>query len=126
MRPLRTLLPILAGLAFAAPAYASAGLYCEAKGDGPALSLVITRGLPGGIFGATLDHAQESRTTMGEDAPLVLVQSWIDERQILVDLGDKDVTEYVAKLRAKPIRDEGAVGTLEYKGRKYPVRCSGE
>src|SRR5262245_16141242 len=96
-------LALAAGPAFARPAQATAGLFCEPSGKngGPALSLVITRGLPGGIFGATLSDRGHSRTTMGDDAPLVLVQAWIDDRQILVDIADREVTSYVAKLRAR-------------------------
>ena len=125
MRQLCLALALIATLCLAGPARATAGLFCQptGKGGGPTLSLVITRGLPGGIFGATLDDGKESRTTMNEGSPLALVQSWIDERQIMVDLADRDITHYVARLRARPVRDEGAVGTLEYNGRKYSVRC---
>lgn len=87
------------------------------------LNLVITRGLPGGIFAVTLDHGGKSLSTAGEDAPIVLVQSWIDERQVLVDIADRELMRYVARLRARPVRDEGAVGTLEVEGKTYRVRC---
>jgi hypothetical protein len=125
MRQLCLALALVAALGVAAPARATAGLFCQpaGRGAGPTLSLVITHGLPGGIVGATLHDGRESRTTMNDDSPLALVQSWIDERQIMVDIADRDVTHYVAKLRARPIRDQGAVGTLEVNGRKYRVRC---
>ena|SRR5688572_31804841 len=125
MRQFSLVLALIAALSFAGPAHATGGLFCQpsGKGTGPTLSLVITRGLRGGIFGATLDDGKESRTTMSDDAPLALVQAWIDDRQIMVDIADRDVMHYVAKLRARPVRDEGAVGTLEVNGRKYAVRC---
>lgn len=110
----------------AAPAQATAGLFCEpsGKGGGPSLSLVITRGLPGGIFGATLaEDGREPRSTMGENPPIVLAQAWIDEKRIMVDIADKDLMEYVARLRARPAGEGGAAGTLDYGGRKYSVRC---
>ncbi len=116
---------LLTGLA-AVPAHATAGLFCESRGKGPSLSLVITRGVPGGIFAATLEEpGREPRSTMGDDPPIVLAQAWIDERQIMVDIADKDLTEFVAKLRARPSGEERAVGTLEYGGRKFAVRCEG-
>lgn len=111
-------------IVFAAPARASAGLYCEAinKAGLPAIALVITRGLPGGIFGVSLEDGTTSRDTMSKDAPLLLVQAWIDDKLVLVDVADRELTRYVAKLRARPVA-EGAKGTLEVGGKKYPVRC---
>jgi hypothetical protein len=127
MRTFAAALTLTAGLASAAPAQASAGLFCEPSGgrngSGPTMSLVITRGLPGGIFGVSLADRSTDRTTMGDAAALVLVQAWIDERQVLVDVADKDVMRYIAKLRARTTRDGGTVGTLEYEGRSYRVKC---
>jgi hypothetical protein len=120
---MRMLLAFIAALAIAGPAHASAGLFCQSiKSGGPSISLSITRGLPGGIFGATLSDGKTDRDTMTDDSPLSLVQAWIDDKSILVDIADREVTRYVAKLRARP-RGEGAVGTLEVEGKAYAVRC---
>lgn len=119
---------VIAASIWAAPAHASGGLFCEpvGKNGGPSLNLSMTRGDPGGIFGATLDDGGNSRTTMGEGAPLTLVQAWIDDHYLFVDIADADMMHYVARLRAKRARIDdalGAVGTLEYGGKKHAVRC---
>lgn len=115
----------LAGFALPGSAAATGGLFCRPAGkdDAPTLSLVIGHGATGTMFGATLDDGARSRSTMGDDAPLVLLQSWIDERQVLLELADRAVTERIALFKGRPNRTGGATGTLTYRGRSHAMRC---
>jgi hypothetical protein len=121
-------LPFIAafGMALSSPALATGGLFCSKQGDAkaPALSLVIGHGYPGAVVGATLIDGERELSTMGKDPPLLLVQAWVDRKQILIDLSDAEAMDRVVLLTARTINAEGeAAGTLVYKGRKYAVRC---
>jgi hypothetical protein len=114
------------GGALASPALATGGVFCEKPGDAkaPALSLIIGHGYPGPVVGATLIDGERELSTMGNKPPLLLVQAWVDSKQILIELADAKAMKRAVLLTARTINAEGeAAGTLEYKGRKYAVRC---
>lgn len=112
----------------ATPAFATGGMLCRpVSGEGPALSLVIGHGVPGAIVGASLIEPGATRSTMGENAPLLLAQAWMDDELLLVDLADPQALCRIARLRARfhtagrgPVT---ATGTLAVAGRAIRVRC---
>ena len=114
------------GLACAAsPALATGGFECRAEDR----SGLVLRGAVGHVIGSPLISAQlVTRTatyaTAGSRPQLAIGRSWIDEREIRVDLVDLQATRFEAQLRARIMLRNQAVGTLVRAGRTHPVRCT--
>lgn len=123
---MRRALPIALALLTASPALATGGFHCEATdGSGVGMSGSIGR-VPGNpLVGASL-HLGE-RTLSTYDAPPVIAigRSWIDEREIRVDLVDANAERFEAQLRVRVTRRRVA-GTLVREGRTRRVRCETE
>jgi hypothetical protein len=112
-----------AALFCSAPAFATGGLLCSpVDGKGPAISLVIGHGIPGGVVGAAIKEGGRWRSTMQAGDGLVLDQWWIDRERTWVDLVHLETGASEAQLR---IRNQGfgGAGTLVRKGRTYQMRC---
>ncbi|HEX9964771.1 MAG TPA: hypothetical protein VGB04_07290 [Allosphingosinicella sp.] len=108
---------------FSAPAAATGGFLCSpANGDGPAISLVIGHGIPGGVIGAAIREGGRWRSTMKPGEGLVLDQWWIDRERTWVDLVHPETGAFEARLRVRN-QGFGGTGTLVRKGRTYGVRC---
>jgi hypothetical protein len=117
------LLIALAALLGATPAQATTALLCRSAGAGPQLRLLMGTGVPGGIFAANLTVGGRARSTQGRAAPIVIAQSWIDRRLLMVDIADRNLERIEARLRARFGRNGVATGTLEVAGRTIRVRC---
>ena len=112
-----------AALCASAPALATGGFLCSpADGKGPAISLIIGHGIPGGVIGVAIKEDGRWRSTMTPGEGLVLDQWWIDRERTWVDLVHAKTGAPEARLR---VRNEGfgGTGTLARKGRTYAVRC---
>lgn len=110
-------------LCFSAPAAATGGFVCSpADGKGPAISLVIGHGIPGGVIGAAVREGGRWRSTMQPGEGLVVDQSWIDRERTWVDLVHPETGAPEARLRVRN-QGFGGTGTLVWKGRTYQVRC---
>jgi hypothetical protein len=112
-----------AALCCSASAAATGGFLCTPTGGrGPAISLVIGHGIPGGVIGAAVREGGRWRSTMKAGEGLVLDQWWIDRERTWVDLVHPETGASEAQLR---IRNQGfgGTGTLVWKGRTYAVRC---
>ena len=111
------------------PALATAGLQCSVvRGQGPTLNIVIGHGPAAGVTGVSLHERDRILTTphRPDGDPLVISQSWIDDRHLWIDLVDAEGIRYEGKLRArfKPtLRGRPAIGTLSRNGRTFQVRC---
>jgi hypothetical protein len=112
-----------AALCCSAPAFATGGFLCSpVDGKGPAISLVIGHGIPGGVIGAAIREGGRWRSTMTPGEGLVLDQWWIDRERTWVDLVHPQTGASEARLRVRN-QGFGGMGTLVRAGRNYPVRC---
>ena len=110
-------------LCAAAPASATGGFLCEAAdGKGPAISLVIGHGIPGGVIGAAIHEDGSWRSTMDPDATMVIDQWWIDRERTWIDLVHRETGAPEAQLRVAN-HGFGGTGTLVRRGRTYEVTC---
>ena len=111
----------------AAPALATGGFDCRTT-DG---SRIIMSGTIGRVVGTPLiaAHLQIDGRTLGTNDPapqIAIARSWIDEREIRVDLIDAQAERFEAQLRARIMTRGGATGTLVRNGVRHPVRCDVE
>ena len=100
------------------PALATGGFAC-ATTDG---SLIVLNGAVGHTLTAPLVGAR--LTVRGRAIETAIGRSWIDAREIRVDLTDPNATRFEAQLRARILPRGRASGTLVIGGRTRPVRCT--
>ena len=109
------------------PAFATGGFDCRTT-DG---SRIMMSGTIGRVVGTPLvaAHLQIDGRTFGTNDPapqIAIARSWIDEREIRVDLIDAQAEQFEAQLRARIDRVGHATGTLLRHGVTHPVRCEVE
>lgn len=117
------LAPLTLACALAAPAaHATGGYHCETPDGSAAISTVIGRAVPQ-MISARLDRDGETSTTQGEGADLSIGQSWLDDRQIMLDLVDPQALTYIARLRV--LRSGGPLdyGYVTLGDETFPVTC---
>ena len=123
----RAVLLALPLLLAATPAFATSGFECRpTSGEGPRLILTIGHGVGPAIVAASLSESSDNPnlTTSGEAAEMAVGQGWIDEQRLWLDLTDRNVMRYEARLRVEfQPRGRPAIGTLQRGGRTYQVRC---
>jgi hypothetical protein len=115
----------LAALTAATPALATGGFDCRATDrSGLRVSGVTGHGIVTPLVSARLMEGRRTLATHGERPALAVGQSWIDEREIRLDLVDPQAMRFEARLRARiTLRNQGT-GTLVRGGRTHPVRCT--
>jgi hypothetical protein len=117
--------PLALGLA--GPALATGGFQCRpVTGTGPVLTMAVGHTLSPIPISVTLQEGSRTLSTYGPRAPIVVGQSWMDQRHLWLDLVDANLNRYEAKLRAtfQPrLRGRPAVGTFVRNGRTFRVRC---
>ncbi len=115
----------LPALFAASPALATGGFDCRTT-DG---SNILMSGTIGRVIGAPLVAAhlrigdQPTLSTTDPEPRFAIVRSWIDEREIRVDLADPGAERFEAQLRARTTMRGTANGTLVRAGVTHPVRC---
>ena len=115
-------------LLIASPALATGGFDCVTT-DG---SRIVMSGTIGRVIGSPLIAAhlrigdEPTLSTTDPDPPFTIVRSWIDAREIRVDLADPGANEFEAQLRVRIMTRRGATGTLMRRGVTHPVRCEVE
>ncbi|MDQ4087824.1 MAG: hypothetical protein M3177_07435 [Pseudomonadota bacterium] len=120
----RTLLFTAPLLLLASPALATGGFRCEARdGSNLAISGTIGRVIGNPLGGASLHVGEQTISTTDAEPQIAIGRSWIDEREIRVDLIDANAQRFEAQLRARPTRNGTATGTLIRHGRTHRVRC---
>jgi hypothetical protein len=123
----RLLLAIPLALVVATPAWATTGFTCRPlNGSGPTIDLVIGHTVDAKPVAVTLRDGNRILSTDGRGDPLVLGQSWIDDRYLWLDLVDAQAMRYEAKLRATfqpKVRGRPAIGTLTRGTINYRVSC---
>ena len=114
----------IAALAFATPALATGGFECRATDrSGLAVAGVLGHGIASPLVSARLVEGGRTLSTTGDRPALSIAQSWIDSREIRLDLVDPNATRFEARLRARIMLRNQGTGTLVRKGRTHPVRC---
>ena len=102
--------------AAATPAFATESLTCAAPGDkGPMVGLAIGHAAEPAVASAYFQAD-------GAEVKVAVSQSWLDDDKVWVNLGDPDLMEILAKLRASG-PPGNLRGTLTYKGKTWKVRC---
>lgn len=118
------LLPVLLT---ATPALATGGYSCSTQGKDPVrIDIVTGHGVVPAIAQVRLQDGDRSWSTADADPAIVIAQSWIDPREVRLDLVDAKVQRYEARLRVRMMTRLTATGTLERDGIKRAVRCEGE
>jgi len=97
----------------AAPAFATQGMLCEAKGA--SVDLLYGHAAVPGLLNAQLEID-------GTVVPTAVAQSWAGEDDTMIDLADPDQMDVIAKIRLKWIKQEWR-GTLTYGKRTYKLVC---
>lgn len=109
------------------PAFATGGFDCRTTDR----SDIMLSGTIGRVIGTPLvaAHLRIGERTLGTIDPepqVAIARSWIDEREIKVDLVDPQTERFAAQLRARITRSGRATGTLVRDGVTHPVRCEVE
>ena len=119
---LLTALPLLA---LGSPALASGGYQCTAA-DGTRVAIVIGHAVAPAIAQVRIEEEGRSVSTTGEAPDLRLLQSWVDDKEIRIDLVDAAVMRFEARLRVRVTGPLAATGTLDRGGQVQKIACSGE
>ena len=112
----------------ATPALATGGFDCRTT-DG---SDIVMSGTIGRVIGTPLIAAhlrigdQPTLSTTDPDPQFAIVRSWIDSREIKVDLADPGANQFEAQLRVRIGARGTGTGTLVRNGVTHRVRCEVE
>ena len=123
----RSLFLVLPLLLAPTPAYATGGFDCRATDrSGVAMSGTIGRVVGAPLVAAHLLLGERRLSTTDAEPQVTIARSWIDEREIRVDLADPNAERFEAQLRARIGARGVATGTLVRDGVTHPVRCEVE
>jgi hypothetical protein len=108
----------------AAPAWATGGFDCRTTDR----SDIVMSGTIGRLIGTPLVAAhlrigERTLSTSDPDPQIAIARSWIDAREIRVDLIDPQAERFVAQLRARVGARGVGSGTLVWEGVTHRVRC---
>ena len=119
------ILTALAAFVLPSAAAATGGFDCRATDrSGLRISGVTGRGIVTPLVSARLSAPGRMISTSGERPQAAIGQSWIDSREIRLDLVDPQAMRFEARLRARITLRNQATGTLVRAGRTHPVRCT--
>jgi hypothetical protein len=114
-------------LLVASPAFATGGFDCRATdGSDIMLSGTIGRVITSPLVAAHLRLGGRTLATTDPHPEIRIGRSWIDERELRVDLVDADAMRFEAQLRARIGGRGRGAGTLVRNGVTHPVRCEVE
>jgi hypothetical protein len=121
----------LAAVLFAAasPAFATSTILCTSTTsptDGPALSLSVGSGAAGGILEARFSLGDERFATDESAGAPVMVQAWIDEDQLKLQIADANAEAVITRLDTRRRAGDDYLGILIHRGRTWRVRCGEE
>lgn len=110
-----TLAPLCLLLA-ATPAEATGGLVCRTAGSNPVqVALVISHTVVPSVVSARL-------IDNGRDVPVSVAQSWLEAKEVRLDLTDRQALRHELRLRAQA-NGRSYDGSLWRSGKRRWVRC---
>jgi hypothetical protein len=110
----------------ATPALATGGFDCRTSDRSDiVLSGTIGRVAGSPLVAAHLRIGERTLSTTDPEPQIAIGRSWIDEREIRVDLVDPQAERFEARLRVRTTRS-GTTGTLVLGDVTHPVRCEVE
>jgi hypothetical protein len=112
----RVVLAILCSVFAATPVFATGGMICRTAGTQPIeIALVISHTAVPSIVSARL-------TEYGREIPVSVAQSWLEPKEVRLDLTDKQALRQEARLL---VQANGRVydGSLWRSGKRRWVRC---
>ena len=111
----------------ATPAFATGGFDCRAT-DRSGIRMTGTVGhvIASPLVAAQLRLGTRTLSTTGTRPQIAIGRSWLDSREIRVDLVDPQLTRFEAQLRVRIMTRGGATGTLVRNRVTHPVRCTVE
>lgn len=122
---LKALLALAALIGVAAPAAATGGYSCATTGAAPLrLAIVTAHGVVPVVAQVRLTERGRTLSSAAPRAQLLIAQSWIDTRELKLDLTDTNLQRYEARLRARITGPLTAVGTVTRNGATRPIRCT--
>ena len=122
----RAVLVVTPLLLAASPAFATGGFNCRADdGSGLALAGTVGHTITSPLVGARLELGGRILSTADAQPQIAIGRSWIDDREIRVDLIDSQALRLEAELRATRDR-RGWRGTLTRDGARRQVICTVE
>ena len=123
----RALLLAMPLLLAASPALATGGFDCRTTDRSDmVMSGTIGRVIGTPLVAAHLRIGDRTLATTDPEPEITIVRSWIDAREIKVDLADPQAERFVAQLRARIGARGRGTGTLVRDGVTHPVMCEVE
>lgn len=116
-------------LCAASPALATGTILCRSTvspTEGPELSLVVGSGEAGGVVQARFALGGERFTTGQGPAAPTIVQAWIDQYALKLDIAEANADARIVRLDARRRRGADYLGILIHAGRTWRVRCGEE
>ncbi len=125
---MRIALPIALVLLMAgAPALATGTIHCESTERGaPEIYLVVGRGAAAAISQMHLSGPAGEFTTGANASSPIVGQSWLDERELKVDVVNHNVEYHIARLIGRRAGENLYRATLRYRGRTHAMSCAFE
>jgi hypothetical protein len=121
----KSLLALACLIGAAAPAAATGGYACATTGAAPLrLAIVTAHGIVPAVAQVRLTEGGRTLSSAAPGARLLIAQSWIDARELKLDLTDAGLQRYEARLRARITGRLTAVGSITRNGVTRPIRCS--
>jgi hypothetical protein len=121
---MKRILLAMPALFAATPAFATGGFDCRTTdGSNITMSGTIGRVVGAPLIAAHLRLGEETLSTTDAEPRITIARSWIDTREMRVDLADPQLERFEAQLRTRSRRDGTATGTLVRNGVSHPVRC---
>ena len=110
----------------ATPAFATGTIHCRVGNAGPEIYFVVGRGAASAISQMTLRDGPRAFTTGVNAGSPAIAQSWLDARELKVDVIDSNAEFHVAQLRARRSGAGRYRGTLTYRGGRHAITCEFE
>jgi hypothetical protein len=117
----------LVAMVASSPAFATGTIHCVgAARDAPEIYLSVGRGVGSASVQMSLSSGDYQFTTGENPTSPVVSQSWLDDRELKVDVVDHNVEHFVARLSGQRAGEDHYRATLTFRGRTYEMTCTFE
>jgi hypothetical protein len=115
----------LVALVASSPAFATGTIHCEgAARDAPEIYLSVGRGVGSTIQQMSLSSGNYRFTTGENPTSPVISQSWLDDRELKIDVVDHNVENYVARISGRRAGEDRYRVTHSFRGRTHAMNCT--